>query len=590
MSVFFGLCAVRSSYVLGKMEAMNVKLESIAKSLETVTGTTTDTNSMVAEVKNDLGTVKGNVDALTKSHEKLKRAVKKNEEKAAKNATNNVMVRKEQYNIKVAIERLHQLVERNRQESTRDKIEARTELRNVIFNKLHRKLLNRSYGGGASSKDLIAYAYDLICEITDMVRYEDVIAAVEIGQKAKNTFRLKIEMSSQHLAESIATVGRKMGYDARQGMLKSERDFLSAQHKLASAMNERNTSHPEYYFAVRRGTRIVLKEKATDKVVQEVELPSSDEVADCLVKFDLAIYADLAEGSDDEDEKHVDSPDEDMELEPEEAAELAKKREKEARELADRETTRSEARQEREMHNANIRVKPTRTRRTSKPPPVEPTDDDNNGEGESNGADPTTSTNATHNRTINLEAGPSQPQEQVEQVQQVQKEQQTQQQQPPNPKPTPTPAGSSNGTAKTAGKRTLAEATSDSRPPTASASKKTKKANEASEDSSSDEEVTFNGSSAPRGGPSNRRGRGGGRAGTSSNRRSTSSNPPKPVKPKMPAPTPTRDQPNRNVKKNSGNRNRRTNNQMKEVVMSQAELKRMMNPLVPPNAGGSSRT
>ena len=357
-------------------ESINTLKEDIGgvkTGLEAVRGTTTDTNDKIGNIRED-------VDALDKKHEKLAETVKKNTEKVAKNATNNVMIRKEQYNIKVAIERLHQLVEKNREESVRDKIEARDELRNVIINKLPRALLKRSYGGGRSPHELTRFAYDAICQFTDRVDSDEVLSVMEIGRKSKEHVRLKIELASSNLAETVANIGRKAGYDVRQGKLYSEREFMAAQYKLSAALNERN-SNPEYYFSVRRGTRIVLRDKETDQIVQEVPVPTSDELADCLVKFDLPIYADLAEGPEDEDEEAETSEDESMDLEPDEARELAAKKEQKKRDRMDREVARGETRKAREQNNLQIRRRPFQ-RNTNESNAVEDnTSDDNGAEG-----------------------------------------------------------------------------------------------------------------------------------------------------------------------------------------------------------------
>ena len=592
------------------MDTVNENLASMLKSIEGLTNsvkatntsldelkeTASDTNGKVSTLTEEMTGVKNDLSVLTKKQEKLAKRLQKTEEKSAKNAINNGMIRKEQYNIKVAVERLHQLVEKNREESVRDKIEAKAELRNVIFNNLPKKLLNREYGGGKSAKEMKRYAYDLICDITDIVRDQEVLAAHEMGRPNKKTFRLKIEMSSQYLAETIANLGTANGYNCRQGMLKSERDFLAAQHKLADALNERNTSRPEYYFAVRRGTRLVLKSKETDEIVQDVPVPTSEELADCLVKFDLPIYADLAEGPEDEDEVNEESADEEeLELDPEAMAARESRKKQLQLERAGREVARAEARQERERLNLDIRKKSYRARpmtqaqsanHESEPmeeePPNEPAPVNNEASnlgGESvvvveDGAGASANNGAPN-------ATPATPATQD-----------------PNDQG-PATEGNENETTQTSittiprtgGKRKIEETVKDGGPPPTPASKKTKKGKKAtveSDDESDDDEVIIMKSKPPAKRGTKRGGRGGGKAGTSSTRGGSSGHP------KMP--NPARHQPNRSAKnrteKRGGGGSRRGGNQRRQPVMSAEDIHQLMFPLAGPpqhpNGEGSS--
>ena len=214
---------------------------------------------------------------------------------------------REQFQIKKAIERVHKLVEKIRTETIQDRMEAKREERNVVFNTCKWAEANANFSGARSAKNLKAFAYAQCKKITDEVKFDYILSCRTYKSYAgRDFFRLQIELPSPHLASVVANVGRKRGINVRVGKPKNDREFLKAKHDLVRALNaDEDEAIEGKRFEISGGSRIVIVDNETNEVEKEVHVGNSKEYADCQLRLDLDMYQDVA---DDDEEGDGDNP------------------------------------------------------------------------------------------------------------------------------------------------------------------------------------------------------------------------------------------------------------------------------------------
>ena len=208
---------------------------------------------------------------------------------------------KEQFQIKKAIERVHKLVEKIRTETIQDRMEAKREERNVIFNACKWSEANSSFSGLRTMKDLRAFAHAQCKKVTDEVKFDYILSCKTFkSPMGRHLFRLQIELPTAYHASMVANVGRKKGHNVRIGKPKNDREFLKAKHDLVRALNADDEEAIEgKRFEISGGSRIVIVDKETNEIEKEVHVGNSKEYADCQLRLDLDMYQDVAD--DDED-------------------------------------------------------------------------------------------------------------------------------------------------------------------------------------------------------------------------------------------------------------------------------------------------
>ena len=323
------LFSVRDSdirVVSGKMADGDKKLEALlAKSLAPLTAS-------VKSVTDEIGAFGKRVENLQQSVEKFEGKIVEVELRSTKNTTAILKLAKgnekdrhrigsltkEQFKIKQAMDRVHKLVERLRTETIQDRMEAMREQRNVVFNGLEWRVARSKFRGLRKSQDVVAFALQKCNQITNKIDESDIISAKTMPGYAKGFFRMQLELSSSHLAETVVNIGRKRGINVRQGMPKNDRDFLRSKHELAKALNEDETEGvPGKRFEVRAGSKLFLVDNETGETEQEVNVGGSKEYADCQLRLNMELYQDIAdddEENDDDDPYLSDNENEDGEI------------------------------------------------------------------------------------------------------------------------------------------------------------------------------------------------------------------------------------------------------------------------------------